>query len=112
MALFAGLELKEFNAASLTGAYQDLGSVLSNPCYRAVISNESDVGVYVTSDGTTDQIRLSPGQILVLTFNSKHNNYNEGSYVFKKGTQLEIKQVTAPGTGAIIVNVQTTRGYV
>lgn len=112
MALFAGLELKEFNAASLTGSYQNLGSALGAPCYRVVLSNESDVGVYISTDGSSDDIRLSPGQILPLTYFSKHNNYNEGSYVFKKGTQLQIKQVTAAGTGTIIVNIQTTRGYV
>ena len=109
MALSAGLELKEFNAASLNGSFQNLGTVLSNPCYEAVISNESDVGVYITSDGTTNQIRLSPGQILPLSYYSRHNTLTEGAYVFKKGTQLQIKQVTAPGTGAIIVNVLTTR---
>lgn len=109
MALFAGLELKEFNAASLTGSFQNFGTALSNPCYYIVISNESDVGVYISIDGTNNTIRLSPGQILPLTYFSRHNAYTEGAYVLKKGTQLSIKQVTAAGTGAIIANILTTR---
>lgn len=110
MALFCGLELKEFNAASLTGSYQNLGTALSNPAYQVTISNESDVGVYISTDGgSTNDIRLSAGQILLLTYYSRHNDDTKGAYVLKKSTQLKIKQVTAAGTGAIIVNVQTTR---
>jgi hypothetical protein len=109
MALFAGLELKVFNAASLSGSFQNLGAVLANPCYQAVLSNESDVGVIITTDGSTSQIQLSPGQILPLSYYSRHNTLTEGAYVLKKGTQLQIKQVTAAGTGSIIVNILTTR---
>lgn len=109
MALAAGFELKEFNAASLTGSFQNLGTALLNPCYDAVLSNESDVGVYISIDGTTNIIRLSPGQILPLKNYSRHFDNTEAAYLFKKGTQLQIKQVTAAGTGAIIVNILTTR---
>lgn len=109
MSLLAGLELKEFDAASLTGSFQNFGAILANPGYYVVLSNESNVGVYITTDGTTNQIRLSPGQILPLTFYSRHNTLTEGAYVLKKGTQLQIKQVTAAGVGAIIANVLTAR---
>lgn len=109
MSLLAGLELKEFNAASLSGSFQNLGSTLDNPAYQVVFSNESNVGVYITTDGSTNQIRLSAGQILSLSYYSRHNTYTEAAYVLEKGTQLQIKQVTGSGTGAIIVNVLTTR---
>ena len=109
MALFAGFELKEFNAATLTALYQNFGTALINPCYYAVLSNESNVGVYISIDGTTDTFRLSPGQILVLNSYTRHNTLTEAAYVFKNLTQLRIKQVTAAGVGAIIVNILTTR---
>jgi|GEM_PF-5920409 len=109
MALFAGFELKEFNAASLTGSFQNFGTALANPCYDAVISNESDVGVYISIDGINNIIRLSPGQILDLKNYSRHFDNTKAAYVFKKGVQLSIKQVTAAGTGAIIANILTTR---
>jgi len=109
MALNAGFELKEFNAASLSGSYQNFGTVLLNPCYDAVISNESDVGVYITIDGTNNTFRLSPGQILPLKNYSLHFSNTQAAYLLKKGVQLQIKQVTAAGTGAIIANILTTR---
>ena len=109
MALAAGFELKEFNAASLTGLFQNFGTALLDPCYDAVISNESDVGCYISIDGVNNIIRLSPGQILDLKNYSRHFDNTEAAYVFKKGVQLRIKQVTAAGTGAIIANILTTR---
>lgn len=109
MSLVAGFELKEFNAASLSGVFQNLGTALTNPCYEAVISNESDVGCYISIDGTTNTFRLSPGQILPVKNYSRHFTNTEAAIVFTKGTQLRIKQVTAAGTGAIIVNIYTTR---
>lgn len=107
MALYAGHELKEFNAASLSGSFQDLGTVLGAPCYYAVLTNASDVGVYISIDGTNNTFRLSPSQSLTLYSYTRHTDYNDASYVFKSGTQLEIKQVTAAGTGAIIVTILT-----
>lgn len=109
MSILSGLELKEFNSASLTGSYQNFGSALSNPCYYAYFVNESDVDAYITRDGSTDQIRLPSSSQVPMTFFSWHNNYVKGSYLFSKGTQLQIKQVTASGTGAIFVNLLTTR---
>lgn len=109
MAYQAGFELKEFNAASLTGAYQNLGTAIASPCYEAVISNESNVGVYISIDGVTNTFRLSPGQILDVRNYTHHFSNTEAAYVFKKGTQLSIKQVTASGSGAIIVNVYMAR---
>lgn len=108
MSLASGLELKEFNAASLTGSYQNLGTAILNPAYSMVLSNESDVGVYISLNGSTNDIRLSAGQILPLTAYSKHNNLLQGSYICKSGVQLQIKQVTGAGTGVIIVNILTT----
>jgi hypothetical protein len=109
MALLTAFELKEFDSASLTNAYQNFGSALGNPCYGAVLSNESTVGVYISIDGTTNTFRLSPGQILQLIPYSRHNTALKGSYMFKEGTQLSIKYVTGAGTGAIIANLQLTR---
>lgn len=108
MTLLAQFELKTFDSASLDGTYQNLGSVTANPCYYAVLSNESNVGVLISIDGVNPIIRLSAGQILPLHSYSRHNSELLGSYLFKKGIQFTIKQVTAPGVGDIILNILTT----
>jgi hypothetical protein len=108
MSLVSNLELKEFDSASLTGAYQNFGSALSNPCYYAYLINDSDVDVYISKDGSTNHIRLPSGVQIPLTYYSRHNSLIQGSYLFSSGTQLSIKQVTASGTGFITINLLTT----
>ncbi len=107
MSFESHLELKEFDSASLTRVYQNLGSALSNPCYYAFLINDSDVDVYISTDGRTNEIRLPSGVRMPLTYWSKHNNLNQGCCLFCSGTQLSIKQVTTAGTGFITINLLT-----
>lgn len=109
MSLVTAFELKEFDSAGLTGAYQNLGSALSNPCYYAFIVNDSDVDVYISTDGSTDEIRVPAGLGMPLTYLSRHNSLIQASVIFAKGTQISIKQVTAAGTGYITLNLLTSR---
>jgi hypothetical protein len=106
MAPFAKFELKVFSAASLTGSYQDFGLPLEDPAYEVVLSNESDVGCIITTN-TADDIRLTPGQILPLRGAYPRGDNTDGYFILRKGTQLQIKQATAAGTGSIIANVLT-----
>lgn len=107
MTLFTAYELKEFNSASLTGVYQNFGTALSLPSYAIDITNSSTVDVYITTDGTTNDIRVQAGKSLQFFGAIPYNNLPEGVFVLKKGTQLMIKQVTAPGAGFIVANIST-----
>lgn len=109
MSLVSGYELKEFDTASLTGSYQNLGSALSNPAYYAVIVNDSDVDVYISTDGSTDHFRIPSGATLPFSTYPRHNLKTLAACLFKNGTQLEIKQVTGTGTGYISINLLTMR---
>ena len=109
MVLYTDFEIKEFNAASLTAGYQVFGTVLSNPCYAATLVNESDVAVYVSVDGTTNNFRIGAGKVFPLTTLPRHSTLVLGEYLLKAGTQLYIKQATAAGTGIIVFNAQMTR---
>ena len=107
MSYLSSFELKEFNAASLTGAYQNLGSALSSSCYGMVIYNDSDVDVYISTDGSTDQIRIPNGEKYEMHAYNRHFSNTQAAFLLKTGAQLYIKQVTAAGTGAISVNLAT-----
>lgn len=109
MTQVSGIELKEFDAASLTGAYQNFGSTLTNSAYYAYITNGSDVDVYLTTDGSTNQLRIHSGASVPLPYFSRHNTLTRASSVFPNGVQIQIKQVTAAGTGFISANILTTR---
>ena len=107
MAEFYGFELKEFDTASLSGSFQNLGSTFSKAARYVHIWNTSTVDVYITNNNSTNILRVPAGKDLPLVAYSQHNANNAGSYIFKKGTQLKVKQVTAAAAGAIIVTVCT-----
>lgn len=107
MAEFTKFELKEFDTASLTGSFQNLGTALGAAARYVHIWNTSTVDVYITNDNSTNILRIPAGKDVPLPSYPQHNTLNEASYVFKKGTQLKVKQVTAAAAGAIIVHVLT-----
>lgn len=107
MALTAGFVLKVFDAASITNAYQDFGTPVSHPAYHMTITNTSDVGVYISTDGTTNDILVPAGVSLVFVAQRPWNPTPNAVYILQKNKQLYIKQVTAAGTGSIIANILT-----
>lgn len=107
MALFTYFELKEFDSASLTGSFQNFGSALSRPCYQCEITNDSDVDVYISTNGSRNELRIASGTTLDIIGATKYNSLTESVVLFKQGTQLQIRQVTAAGTGAIFANILT-----
>lgn len=109
MSQISGLEVKEINASALTGSYQNLGSVTGNPVYSGEIVNDSDVDIYISIDGSTDNIKVAADKSTPLNFYSRHNTLLQGAYIFKKGQQLQIKSATSSGSGTVYANLLTTR---
>lgn len=101
-----GFELKEFDATTLDGTYQNLGSVLSSAARKIIIFNTSNVEVYVSNDGSTNIFRIPASDKIELSGYNKHNDFNEASHVFPKGIQLTVTQVTAAGaSGDVIAHI-------
>ena len=108
MTLHSYFEIKEFDAGALTGAYQTFGVPLSNPCYGAVIINESDTPIYISIDGSTDNFRVGAGYSLKLSGLPRHTTLTKGEYLLNKGTQLYIRHNLPPGGGFVVFNALMT----
>lgn len=102
-------ELKEFDATSLTGSYQNFGSTLSNPGVKVQFYNTSDVDCYISKDGSTNHFRIPANGSLTLDENTAPGGREEGEYYLASGTQLEVKQVTGAGTEGNIIGHIVTR---
>ena len=98
--------LREFDSASLTGTYQNMGAVISGPAIGVQAVNNSDVEAYIT-DGFSEY-RVPPG-VISLGQIEPFNTRTSGKYHAAKGTQYQIKQVTAAGTGGIWLHVVIER---
>lgn len=98
---------RSFDSASLTASYQDVGAVMGSPVYAFWIHNTSSVAVQISfNDGDTDGPIIAAGE----SFNDRRSNWDgrtaDGRYCLPKGAQIQIKQVTAAGTGSIYVNIK------
>lgn len=101
-------ELKEFDATSLDGTYQNLGSVLANPAVKLQFLNTSDVDIYISDDGTTNKFRIPAGASI--TFDEATSPIpNRGQEYYESvGTQLYVTQVSGAGSdGDLIAHIVT-----
>jgi len=107
MAEFTKFELKEFDTATLSGTFQNFGSVLGGAAHYAEFINTSTVDVYVTIDGTNNALRIPAGKSVPLPSYPQHNANNDSAFVLRKGIQLKVKQVTGAAAGALIAHIFT-----
>lgn len=105
MARFLNFELREFDTATLTGAFQNIGAQLTRAAKTVVIANTSTVDVYITNDGTSNVFRIPAGEELPIPAYDTNFTLHEETCVFREGTQLMARQVTAAAAGAIIVHI-------
>jgi hypothetical protein len=102
-------ELKEFDATTLDGTYQNLGSVLSNPALKVMFLNTSDVDAYISVDGATNKLRLPSGSALTFDETTFKMPNKDQEYYLAVGTQLTVTQVTGAGTSGNIIAHLVTR---
>lgn len=102
------VELKEFNAASLTGSPQNFGSVLLNPATKVSFVNSSTVDCYVDSAAPIAQrFRINAGMTLTLDESTLYFSGVDQEFYLRRGTQLTITQVSGAGVGSIIAHIVT-----
>lgn len=98
---------RTFDATSLTGSYQDVGAVIGSAVLGFTAYNTSDVDMQISLDNgaSNGPIIPSSGTLNVSRF-PQVPNINNGIYVIKEGAQIQVKQVTAAGTGGdLIINI-------
>ena len=73
--------------------------------------NTTDVEVYITLDGATDQIRMAAGSFFILDFSS--NKVRDDGLFLSVGTIFSVREVSgAAGSGAVWVEVVAATGGV
>lgn len=94
--------LRTFDSASLTGAFQNVGTQVPFSTLALSITNTSDVDVLITDGSNEDDLRVAAGGTLSLGVGNT-NGQRDSLVPFAGNVQLQIKQVTAAGTGDIVV---------
>lgn len=101
----AWIPMGTFNSATLNGTYQAIGNPLPKSCFLVKIVNESNVGVSVSTDGTTDQDRAPAGAFFL--YDESANANREGGAYIPAFTQFYIKGAAGIGNIYLIGQYRT-----
>lgn len=102
-------EVRSLAFGGISGSYAEVGTPFTHVIRIIKFVNNTDGDIILSLDGVTDHDVLPAGSLCVydLTTNRADNNL---SWAFPKGTQVYIKQSSAPTSGSFYVVVLYQRG--
>jgi hypothetical protein len=95
---------------ALTGSYATFGAAMPGHARIIRFSNSTNADVLISSDGTTDNIRVAANSFILFDFST--NRIQDDGLFVQKGDQFYIKYVTSPSSGAAWIEVITASGGV
>lgn len=104
MSNLVDVELKEFDVSGLDGTYKSFGSATAGPVVKLQFINPSDVDVYV-GVGAVSKYRVPSAGTITFDELTERNAENGQAAHWPKGTQFQVTQVTAAGTGTLIGHI-------
>lgn len=97
--------IKTLGFASISAAYASVGSATTHEVRAFCISNNTAGDMYFTVNTAQDQMFLAAGSFRLYDVQSNTNPGHDDKFVFPVGTQFSVKQITAPVSGAVYVEV-------
>lgn len=95
--------VREVAFGGISGTYAVVGTPLARRGRIVNIHNGTDAQIYVSLDGVNNHFRLAVAETKVLDLTT--DRVDEAGFFIGKGTQFWVKQVTAPGVGAMWIEV-------
>jgi hypothetical protein len=106
----------QFNAVGevafggISGTYATLGVPMPGHARIVCFTNSTNADVYISADGTTNHLRLAAGSSKLFDFST--NRIQDDGLFVAEGVQFYVKQVTAPASGSVWIEVITAAGGV
>jgi hypothetical protein len=89
----------------ISGTYAVVGTPLAYQARIICFTNTTNADVYFSMDGTTDQLIVPAGSFKLFDITMNHRPVNMDDFVFAIGTQWYVKQIAAPSSGAVYLEV-------
>lgn len=103
--------VRELAFGSISGTYAAVGTALTDHARIVRFVNGTDVQLYVSLDGSTNQIRMAANSFFLLDFSA--NKIRDDGLFAAIGTIFSIKQVSgAAGSGSFWIEVVSGAGGV
>lgn len=103
--------VREVAFGGISGTYAVVGTPLTDHARVVVISNSTNAEIYISVDGTTNNLRLAANSFKLFDFSS--NKIRDDGLFVAVGTQFYVKQVSgAAASGAVWIEVISAVGGV
>lgn len=101
--------IRELDFGDISGTYAPLGLPLTNHTRLIIFSNSMNEELYISFDGTTDQLRIANNSFKLLDLSS--NKVRDDGLFIASGTQIYVKEVSSsPTSGSVWVEVMYGAG--
>lgn len=111
MAVARADALRTLAFGSISGTYAALGSAIAKNWRTFKITNNTNGDLLISFDGTTNNLFLPANSFTLYDLSSNGPNSQQiGEMVISIGTQLYVKQSTAPTSGAVWVEAFYVQG--
>jgi hypothetical protein len=86
----------------ISGTYATVGSTFTFPVKLICFTNNTDGDMFFSTNGTANQLFVAAGSFKLFDFTSNRNSL-QPVWALPTGTQIYVKQSTAPSKGAVYV---------
>jgi len=98
-------EIRTLGFAGISAAYAVVGPVLSANARGICFTNDTEGDMLFTDDDTKDKIFVNAGSFKLWDLQSNINPQFDDKYVLPIGTQFYVKQITAPISGSVYIEL-------
>ena len=98
-------ELRSLASGGISGVYAAVGSVTSVRPRIVTITNNTEGDMYFTTDNSRDEIFVAAGAFKLYDIQANINTASDDSYVLPIGLQFYVKQVAAPVSGSVYIEI-------
>ena len=98
-------ELRTLAFGGISGAYAVVGDPLDKPARGICFTNNTQGAMLFTDDSSVDKIFVAAGSFKLWDIQANMNAQFDDKYVLPIGTQFYVKQLTAPSSGSVYIEV-------
>lgn len=100
--------LRSLAFGSISGTYAAIGTAFEHPMRMVKVINKTNTDMIISFDGTNDHDYIISGTSA--QYEVAANEVGSAGWFFRVGTTVYVKQVSAPGSGAVYVAALYGRG--
>ena len=90
---------------SISASYAAVGTPSDSAIRIICFTNDTEGDKFFSRNGSTDEIVVLAGSFKLFDIQSNINPRREDKFVFDKGTQFSVKQITAPVSGSVYIEM-------